>query len=57
VICIHPDQSLLIAIEKLQRFKIGRLPVTSRFNKKQIVGIITLEDIFKYFGNSKHHEA
>lgn len=53
IIAIYPDQSLLVAIEKLNRFKIGRLPVISRFNKKRIIGIITMEDIVKYFEQSK----
>ena len=49
-IYIYPDQSLLIALDRMKRFELGRLPVVSRFNDKQLLGIITPEDIVKYLG-------
>lgn len=50
VISIHPDQSLLTAFHKLQKFKISRLLVVSRVNESRLVGIITAEDIVTKFG-------
>lgn len=49
IITIHPDQSLLIAMDKMKRFGISRLPVVSRYNTKRIVGLITMEHIFRHF--------
>ena len=34
----------------MKRFELGRLPVVSRFNDKQLLGIITPEDIVKFLG-------
>lgn len=50
VITIHPDQSLLVAFHKLNRFQVSRLPVVSRLNDKRLIGIITAEDIVAQFG-------
>lgn len=50
IITIHPDQSLLIAMDKMKRFGVSRLPVVSRYNTKRIVGLITLENIINHFG-------
>ena len=50
LITIHPDQSLLVAFHKLDRFQVSRLPVVSRLNDKKLVGIITAEDIVSKFG-------
>jgi CIC family chloride channel protein len=50
VITIHPDQSLLVAFHKLNRFQVSRLPVVSRINDKKVVGIITAENIVSKFG-------
>ncbi len=50
VITIHPDQSLLVAFHKLNRFQVSRLPVVSRLNDKRLIGIITAEDIVSQFG-------
>lgn len=53
IITIYPDQSFLIAIEKFKRFKISRIPVISRYNKKKMVGIITMETIVDYIREQK----
>jgi len=50
IISVYPDQSLLVAFDKLRRFHVSRLPVVSRVNKKQILGIITAENIASKFG-------
>lgn len=56
LITIYPDQSLLIAMDKMKRFEIGRLPVVSRINDKKVLGIITPEDIINFLGISKSIE-
>lgn len=54
VISIHPDQSLFLAMDKIKRYRLGRLPVVSRYNTKRIVGIISPGDIVSYFGIQKN---
>ena len=56
IISIYPDQSLLVALDRMKRFEIGRLPVVSRFNDKQLLGIITPEDIVNFLGIQKEEE-
>ncbi|MFG1493840.1 chloride channel protein [Halobacteriovorax sp. ZH4_bin.1] len=61
IIKIYPDQSLYIALHRLKRFQISRLPVVSRLDEKRIIGILTPKDIVKQFGyqitESKENEA
>jgi len=45
VITIPQNFSVVSAIHKLEKFGVGRLPVTESLNSKKIVGIITLSDI------------
>ena len=45
VITIPQNISVVSAIRKLEKFGVGRLPVTESFHSKKIVGIITLSDI------------
>ncbi|MEA1940358.1 MAG: CBS domain-containing protein [Candidatus Caldatribacteriota bacterium] len=45
VITIPQNFSVVSAIHKLERFGVGRLPVTESPHNKKIVGIITLSDI------------
>jgi len=45
VITVPQNFSVVSAIRKLEKFKVGRLPVTESLNSKKIVGIITLSDI------------
>ncbi|OFW46185.1 MAG: hypothetical protein A2163_06205 [Actinobacteria bacterium RBG_13_35_12] len=45
VITIPQNFSVVSAIHELERFGVGRLPVTESSNSKKIVGIITLSDI------------
>ena len=51
IIKIYPDQSLMVAFHMLKRFQISRLPVVSRLDDKQMIGIITAQDIVKLFGH------
>ncbi len=55
-IYIYPDQSLIVALDRMKRFELGRLPVVSRFNDKQLLGIITPEDIVKYLGVQREEQ-
>lgn len=57
VISIYPDQSLLVALDKMKRFDIGRLPVVSRLNDGLLLGLITPEDIVDYLGLSKSDDS
>jgi len=50
VITIYPDQSLLVAFHKLDRFHVSRLPVVSRINERNLIGIVTAENIVSLFG-------
>lgn len=50
LIKIYPDQSLLIAFHRLKEFNVSRLPVVSRLNQYQVIGIITAENIVSSFG-------
>jgi CIC family chloride channel protein len=50
IITIYPDQSLLVAFHKLNRFHVSRLPVVSRINEKKLIGIITAENIVSLYG-------
>jgi CBS domain-containing protein len=45
VITIPRNFSVVSAINRLEKFKVGRLPVTESSNSKKIVGMITLSDI------------
>ncbi|MCF8057905.1 MAG: chloride channel protein [Bacteriovoracaceae bacterium] len=60
IITIYPDQSLMVAFHKLDRFHVSRLPVVSRINDKRMIGIITAENIVSRFGyhiaNKTHRE-
>jgi len=42
VVFSHPDEDIVVAVEKMERYKVKRLPVIS---KGRIVGIITNTDI------------
>lgn len=58
LIKIHPDQSLMVALHRLNKFQVSRLPVVSRINDKILLGIITAENIVCQFGyHVKEDEA
>ncbi len=50
IISVYPDQNLTVAFHRLKKFNISRLPVVSRLNDKNLLGIITAEDIVNHFG-------
>ena len=47
---VHPDDSLSIALEKMGAAGVRALPVVSRANLRQILGVVTLPDILKAYG-------
>ena len=50
IIKIYPDQSLMYALHLMNKFHVSRLPVVSRLDDKDMVGIITANDITHRFG-------
>jgi CIC family chloride channel protein len=57
IVKVYPDQSLLLAFHKLKKYHISRIPIVSRINDKEIVGIITPEDIVNQFGYHIQEES
>lgn len=47
---VHPDHPLDVALERMGASKLDALPVVSRADSHQILGIIVLSDILKAFG-------
>ncbi len=47
---VHPDDSLSIALERMGTAGVSALPVVSRANLRQILGVVTLPDILKAYG-------
>ncbi|MFC1491699.1 chloride channel protein, partial [Nitrospinota bacterium] len=52
VIHAHPDQSLDSVMAKLGARQISRLPVVSREDPTRLLGIITVEDVMRAFGEA-----
>ena len=50
IISVYPDQSLLVAFHLLNKHQVSRLPVVSRLNDHNMVGLITAENIVSLFG-------
>jgi CIC family chloride channel protein len=53
IFTIYPDQSLLVALLKLEHYHVSHLPVVSRLNDKKLIGIVTALDIINRFGASR----
>ena len=47
---IYPDQSLSLALEKMGSAGVDTLPVVSRANVRQFLGVLTLPDILNAYG-------
>jgi len=47
---VHPDHSLSVALERMGANDLNVLPVVSRANVRQLIGIIALEDVLDAFG-------
>jgi chloride channel protein, CIC family len=50
---VHPDHSLSVALERMGATGLNLLPVVSRANARQLVGVVGLADILKTFGVKK----
>lgn len=50
IVSIYPDESLLMAFHKLNKYQVSRLPVVSRLNDQRLIGLITAENIVSNFG-------
>jgi chloride channel protein, CIC family len=50
---VHPDHSLSLAMERMGQSGVNVLPVVSRANIRQLVGIVALEDILYTYGVAK----
>ena len=54
---IYPDQSLSLALEKMGATGADALPVVSRANFRQILGVLTLPDILNAYGLMAYQEV
>jgi CIC family chloride channel protein len=52
---VHPDHSLSLALERLGASHLDALPVVSRANVRELLGVITLQDILSSFGVAASH--
>jgi len=50
---VHPDHSLSVALQRMGSSGINVLPVVSRANARQLIGIVTLDDILRTYGVEK----
>jgi CBS domain-containing protein len=55
VLHVHPDHSLSLAMERMGAGRVNVLPVVSRANVHQLVGIVALEDILNTYGVGKRN--
>ena len=51
---VHPDHSLSLALERMGRNRQNVLPVVSRANLRQLMGIVVLDDILNAYGVAGH---
>jgi CIC family chloride channel protein len=50
---VHPDHSLSLALERMGASGLNVLPVVSRANVRQLIGVIALDDILDAYGVAK----
>ncbi|MGA3024083.1 MAG: chloride channel protein [Bryobacteraceae bacterium] len=50
---VHPDHSLSVALERMGATGLNVLPVVSRANIRQLIGVIALDDILNAYGVAK----
>ncbi len=51
---VHLDHSLGLALQRMGTSDLNVLPVVSRANVRQLLGIVVLDDILKAYGVAKH---
>ena len=49
---LHADQGIDLALERMGKSQIDLLPVVSRANVHELVGIVTLQDVLDAYGVS-----
>jgi CBS domain-containing protein len=54
---LHPDHSLSLALERMGTSGLNVLPVVSRANLRQLIGIIALDDILNAYGVTKRADS
>ena len=54
---VHPDHSLIVALERLGASQLEILPVVSRANVRQLEGIVALQDVLALYGVAGPEEA
>jgi CIC family chloride channel protein len=47
---VHPDHMLSLALERMRSSGLRTLPVVSRANVRQLLGIVVLDDILNFYG-------
>ena len=47
---VHADHPLIVALERLGATRLGILPVVSRADVHELVGIVTLPDVLALYG-------
>lgn len=52
---VHPDHGLGLALERMGTSGTKVLPVVSRANVRQLIGVVTLEDILQTYGLTSPH--
>jgi CIC family chloride channel protein len=50
---VHPDHSLSLALERMGTSRLNVLPVVSRANARELMGIVVLDDILDVYGVAK----
>jgi len=54
---VHPDHGLGLALERMGTSGCKVLPVVSRANVRQLIGVVTLEDILETYGVAKPQDG
>jgi CBS domain-containing protein len=49
----YPDDSLSVVLERMGKYGCNALPVVSRADVRQLVGVVALDDILKTYGIAK----
>jgi CIC family chloride channel protein len=47
---LHSDQSLDVALERMRQNRLQLLPVVSRADVQQLLGVVTLSDVLNSYG-------
>jgi chloride channel protein, CIC family len=47
---LHTDHSLTVALERLGASRLDALPVVSRADVHKLEGVVTLQDVLKFYG-------